>query len=138
MSLTANALKQNPNQKRAIESEVKAILTRVDDELKNAHSMGRHETVCTLPINISIPYMNNADSQRIVYFKVINSLVERGFHPSIELESERTLLFITWLSTDERKDIKYQSDILAKYTRKKIRDIDLSKYVNDDDDVKTK
>lgn len=125
MSLKASDLKSNEEQKRCIEKEVSSILAYIDDELremrekKQLQSKARHSAAITVPITFSIPYMSNADAQRCVYYKILISLIDRGFHVSIELEEDKSTFKITWFSEEELREIELQNALLAKHCMKK-------------------
>lgn len=116
MSLKASSLKKNNAQIKAIGSELVHILNKIDDDLKIAHDDGRKSAVVSVPINFSIPYMKNSDAQRIIYYKILRSLLDRGFHPRIELKKTATVFNVSWLSDEEKDEIKVQNTLLAKYT----------------------
>lgn len=116
MSLKANALKSNDSQQKTLAREATLILGHIDDELKLAHDQGKHKVSVSVPITFSIPYMANKDAQRIIYYKVLNSLLERDFYVTIQLEDNATIFHVKWLSDEEEKDIDLQHSILAKYT----------------------
>ena len=119
MSLRASTLKKNESQVKVIKREVSHILNRMDDELKTAHETGQHQVSIPIPINFSIPYMKNCDAQRIIYYKILTSLLDREFHPTIELKKTSTIFHITWLSNEEMEEIDLQNAILAKHTKSK-------------------
>lgn len=125
MSLKASALKSNDSQKKAIAREVVNILARIDDELKVAHEQGKHSISTFLPITFSVPYMANKDAQRIVYFKILDSLILREYNVEIELKKDATVYHITWLTRDEKEEIDVQNLLLAKHTKKEISKINL-------------
>lgn len=127
MSLRANVLKSNESQKKSISKEVKAILGQIDDELKAAHECGRHEIGISVPITFSIPYMSNADAQRIIYYKILASLLEREFNVEIDLRKNATFFQVTWLSNDELAEVELQNTLLAKHTKKDLSKIRLDK-----------
>jgi hypothetical protein len=116
MSLKASSLKSNESQLRAINKEVKNILAHIDDELKVCHDSGRHNLAITVPMIFGIPYMNNADAQRIIYYKMLTSLLDREFIPKIELGDDNAIFHIAWKTDEELKDIDLQNALLAKHT----------------------
>jgi hypothetical protein len=125
MSIKASALKNNNIQLEKIKKEINEILSLIDDKLKTAHEYGKHAVTVSVPIQFSIPYMANADAQRMVYYGILKSLKTRGFFPEIEMGKTFTLFHITWLSNEERKEISEQSGFIAQHTRKgNIKDID--------------
>ena len=125
MSIKASTLKSNESQKKAFAKEINAILGRIDDELKVGHEQGKHRILASLPITFSIPYMSNTDAQRIIYYKVLSSLIEREFNVEIELRKNSTVFDITWLSEDEFKETELQNAVLAKHTKKDLSKINL-------------
>jgi hypothetical protein len=125
MSLTADSLKNNEVQKRAVSREVKMVLAQIDDELKVAHSSGKHHAIVPAPITFSVPYMTGADSQRCIYFKILSDLIRRGFTVKINMKKDSTLFIVSWLSDDERKNLAEQNAIIAKYTVKDMKTVDL-------------
>lgn len=129
MSITANSLKNNEEQKKAIAKEVTHLLGHIDDELKVAHSSGKHMAHILVPSIFAIPYMNNADSQRCVYYKILASLLDRGFHVKIKMSNNTTLFIVSWLSEDEQKQVEIQLALIARHTEKSMKMIsaDLSK-----------
>ena len=124
MSLKAEALKKNEAQKKAISREITQILRSMDDELKIAHESGKYKAQIKVPINFGIPFMTNTNAQRLIYSEILKSLIRRGFHPSIEIGKSFTVFWISWLSDEEKSEIKMQNELLAKYAKKSItRDI---------------
>ena len=131
MSLKASALKSNDAQKKSIGREVTSILTTIDDELKNAHDQGKHSIIVRAPITFSIPYMNNKDAQRMIYYKILTSLIEREFTVELELQKDISMFHITWLNEEELNELELQNALLAKYTKKNISQMDLGKIPKD-------
>lgn len=119
--LKAVNLKQNESQKKTIKKEIVTILNSMDTEIKLAHEQGRnYEVTITVPINFSIPYMQNKDAQRIIYYEILKSLLEREFIVEIDLQKNSTVFYITWVSSDEKHEIELQNTLLAKHTRHNI------------------
>lgn len=116
MSLRAEVLKTNPNKLIAVMKEVKAILGRVDEEIKNAYDRDECKVNVSLPITFSIPYMSNKNAQRVIYCKILISLLDRGFIVNVFMSSDQTIFLIKWLSEDEEKDVEQQNALLAKHT----------------------
>ena len=126
MSLKASALKKNESQNKTITKETTSILRQIDDELKVAHESGKHGCSIAVPINFSVPFMKNRDAQRVVYYKILSSLIERKFNPKIELRKNSTVFHVSWLSDEEQEEINLQNLLLAKHTIKDVTKIDLS------------
>ena len=116
MSLKADILKLNPNKIKAINKEVTNILVMIDNEIKSAYDRDECRVNVSVPITITIPYMSNKNAQRVVYSKILDSLLERGFIVKISLTKDLSVFHITWLSDDEQKEIDLQNALLAKYS----------------------
>ncbi len=116
MSLRAEVLKTNPNKNKAVMKEVHAILGRIDEEIKSAYDRDECKVSVSVPITFAIPYMSNKNAQRAVYYKLLDSLMDRGFIVKIFLAKDQTVFYITWLSEDEQKDIEMQNALLAKFS----------------------
>jgi hypothetical protein len=115
MSLRADTLKSNEAQKRAINVEVRQILEHIDDKLKIEREDGTHGISVTVPIMFSIPYMSNKNAQRIIYYKILKSLLDRGFEVKIKLEEKKSTFLITWVSAEELAEIEEQNALLAQH-----------------------
>ncbi len=116
MSLKADVLKTNPNKIKAVMKEVTAILGRIDDEIKTAYDHDDCQVSVSVPITFAIPYMSNKNAQRAIYYKILESLLDRGYYVKIYLSSDQTVFYIKWLSEDEEKDVEQQNTLLAKYS----------------------
>jgi peptide subunit release factor RF-3 len=67
--------------------------------------------------------MSNTDAQRIIYYKVLTSLLDREFNVKVQLEDTSSIFHIRWLSDDEEKDIELQHSLLAKHTINKRKNL---------------
>jgi hypothetical protein len=127
MSLKAEALRVNRTQKIEIDKYVKDILGHFDDELKSAHERGIHEITLSAPIMFPVAYMPNATAQRMIYYKALKSLLDRGFLVQIDMQKDATLFEITWVTNEEKADWALEVQLLAKHSKKSIGKVDLSK-----------
>jgi hypothetical protein len=116
MSLRADLLKTNPNKVKAIMKEVTSILGRIDDEIKTAYDQDKTSVLCSVPIVFAIPYTNNINAQRAVYYKILESLLERNYTVEILMNPDSTIFHIKWLSPDEEKEVELRNALLAKHT----------------------
>ena len=122
MSLRADLMKTNENKMKSVMKEVNSILGHIDESIKNAHDQDKNHVVVSVPITFAIPYMSNKNAQRIVYFKILESLLNRNYDVKISLETDKTCFIIKWISDEEEKDIHIQNLLLAKHTIKKFDD----------------
>ena len=116
MSLKAETLKTNPNKNKYIMKEVTAILGRMDDEIKAAYDEDKCKVEVTVPITFHIPHMKNQNAQRAIYYKILESLLERNYIVKIFLTEDQTVFAIKWLSEEEENDKEQQNALLAKYS----------------------
>jgi hypothetical protein len=131
MSLKAGSLKSNNPQIAATTKESNQILASIDDSLKNAHEEGRHAIIYSCPINFSVPFMSNKDAQRMIYYKILTSLKERGFNVEIEIHKTETLFRVSWLSKEEIDEIEMQDDVLKKHIKKDLKNVLIRDSIND-------
>ncbi len=118
MSLNADDLKINTTISDIIERKTKEILSVIDDEIKKAHNYGKHSVIVKLPSIIDIPNLNNSDSQREIYFRVLTSLLERKFAPTLIIKNNINAVLIKWMSKKEAEEIKTKLEFIASYTQK--------------------
>jgi hypothetical protein len=123
--LNANDLKNNDAQKKLINKEVKEILSYIDEELKKAYDIGKHKIVVNLPMIFSIPNMPNKDAQRIIYYEILTSLLDRNFLVQTNLSADSTKYEITWLSESEYNELELQNLLLAKHAKKEVANLKL-------------
>jgi hypothetical protein len=116
MSLRADLLKTNENKMKSVMKEVNSILGHIDESIKNAHDQDKNNAIVSVPITFAIPYMSNKNAQRIVYYKILESLISRNYDVKISLEPDKTCFVIKWISDEEEKDIRIQNLLLAKHT----------------------
>jgi hypothetical protein len=117
--LRADKLRMNSLQKKTIDSYVKSFLSLIDEKINAAHKAGGCDHIeYTLPIRFDdVPNLENKDSQRKIYAKIIQSLKERGFEVEFTLGDTSARLFVTWLSKAEQDEINYEISLIAKHTK---------------------
>lgn len=120
MSIKASSLKYNDNKRKAIKKEVTTILQYIDDEIKKAYECDKRDATVNLPIQFSIPYMSNATAQRIIYYEILTSLIDRDFSVDIEITKDKAIFDITWYTREELTEIDHQITILANHSKKPI------------------
>ncbi len=127
MSLKASNLKANIADDKKIQREVREILEKIDDEIKQAHEIHKKFVAVILPVTFTISqYISNSDAQRIIYFNILTSLIDRGFNVRINLKPKATIFEITWFSKEELLEIELQMRLLAKHSGagRKFADLD--------------
>ena len=116
MSLRADLLKTNAAKLKSIMKEVNNVLGLIDENIKNAYDQDLSKVVVSVPLLFSIPNMSNKNAQRVVYYKILESLINRNYDVKICLEKDRTSFIIKWISDEEEKEKQLQNLLLAKHT----------------------
>jgi len=118
MVINANSLRNNNIQKRHIKETITEILKRLNQELINTHREGKHFIVTTLPITFDIPNMNNKDTQRLIWSRVLEYLLEKKYRVWINPTNDSCKIKITWINEVDEIDIADQNRIIINHTKK--------------------
>ncbi len=106
MSVTVRQLSKSGAKGKELDALVREQLLMIDDKLLRAdRTWGRNVVMHELPVGYALPGLEKKDGQRIVYSSILRSLMERGFGVRILLESERTLLYLEWVTDINREEI---------------------------------
>jgi len=106
MSVTVRQLSKSGAKGKELDALVREQLLMIDDKLLRAdRTWGRNVVMHELPVGYALPGLEKTDGQRIVYSSILRSLMERGFGVRILLESERTLLYLEWVTDINREEI---------------------------------
>jgi hypothetical protein len=116
--ITATSLRNNNLQKRSLKESITDIIKRISQELLTAHREGSHHIITTMPITFSIPNMSNTDSQRYIYASVIDELISKDYRIWIAPGKNVCQIKITWMSSEDESEVKYQMQLIAKHTHK--------------------
>jgi 6-pyruvoyl-tetrahydropterin synthase len=114
----ANTLRNNNIQKRHIKETITEILKRLNHELINSHREGKHYIITTLPITFDIPNMINKDTQRLIWSRIIEYLLEKRYRVWINPTNDSCKIKITWINEVDEIDIANQNNIIIKHTNK--------------------
>lgn len=115
--INANKLRNNNAQKRLLRENIIEIMRRINEELKIAHREGKHSVITTIPITFEIPNSTNKESQRIIYSKIIECLINNNYRVFINPKTDECRIKITWLSKDDECEIDNQNILIAKCTQ---------------------
>lgn len=115
--ISANCLRNNNLQKRFIKDLLTDILRRINHELLIAHKEGKHNIITSIPITYTIPNMSNKDSQRVIWSNIIDVLNSKNYRTWISPNKDVCRMKITWISSEDEVDIKYQTNLIAKHTK---------------------
>jgi hypothetical protein len=116
--IEANTLRVNSNQKRSINEFINEIVIGINKELKNARFNNVNYIITELPIVIGITNMANSDAQRVVYSKVIELLKNKGFNVKINHTPNVCRLKISWLTSEEEREVQRQLRIIQESTER--------------------
>ena len=106
MSVTVRQLSKSGAKGKELDALVREQLLMIDDKLLRAdRTWGRNVVMHELPVGYPLPGLEKKDGPRIVYSSILRRLMERGFGVRILLESERTLLYLEWVTDINREEI---------------------------------
>jgi len=114
--ISASELGINDVQRKHINKIVNDLKFDIFDEIREGYENGLHTVKSALPINFSINNMKNKAAQRVIYYKLLRILLDRGFDVKIDLKKDTTFFIISWFSQEELEEQQEQSALLAKYT----------------------
>lgn len=116
MSITARKLNKARMKGTELDAIVRDHLQIIDSRLlEHARTWGVNVVVYDLPVNFSLPGLDKKDCQRIIYSSMIRSLRERGFTVRISLDSERTSLYIRWITSLEQREIAAMTALIRNH-----------------------
>lgn len=110
--IDSKILKGSNAQKRYIDDYLNSIIIQINTSLKMAKHSGAHCIIEEIPIVFDIPNMSNAESQRIIWSKVIETIQKKGFLVKINSNKDVCRLKIAWVSPVEEQEIRNQIKIL--------------------------
>jgi hypothetical protein len=117
--LKVSDIKVNVSENPLIIKEYSVLIKQIDEDILTASRAYKHSVTVTVPIVFSIPNVQNAAAQRVIYYKILTSLLQRGFETRIDLSSTSAAFIISWISEKEQQEIDAQTNLIAKYSRKK-------------------
>jgi hypothetical protein len=111
--IRADKLKNSSIQKKQIRENVIEIIRKIDDELRIAHSEGKHLIITDIPIQFSIANMSNKDAQRAIWATTIEALRDKNYRVWINYDDASCRLKITWISDEDELTLKLQNQVLS-------------------------
>lgn len=114
----ANKLRHSNIQKKSLKENITEILRKINDELTVAHREGHFSITTTMPIVFDIPNMSNRVSQRIVWYHVIQHLLEKNYRVAINPSKNFCKLRITWITKEDEQMMANQTKIIAEHTKR--------------------
>lgn len=118
MSITVKQLNKNIASVRDVESIINEQLRIIDDKiLRSDRAWGYNEIFHELPHNFNLLGLEKKDAQLIIYSSIIENLKQRGFNVKIELENNKSTLFISWIANINNSDFDKMRKVIASHMK---------------------
>lgn len=128
MSVTAKQLSKSGARGKDLDALVREQLQIIDDKLLHAdRTWGRNVVSHDLPIVIGLPGLDKKDAQRIVYSAILRSLDKRGFETRLLLETDRTTVYIAWMTDLDVEEVEAMNALIR---AKRIQRGDLEVFIH--------
>ena len=112
----ADKLKNSKLKNPLIQKEITQILSCIASDIKTAY---RKDTNCVdsaVPITFNIPNMTNTVAQGMIYYGVLQALLDKKYHVQLIIGESKSVFRIKWLSEEEENTLNLQKLTLAKHT----------------------
>jgi hypothetical protein len=116
MSVRADQLSKSGARSGDIDGIVREQLRIIDEKLLRHERIWGHNVVMfDLPTQLSLPGLNLADAQRIVYAMIIRSIDERLFETRLLLnkETQKNTLFISWMTDLDATEVEAMNALIS-------------------------
>lgn len=103
-----------------IKTQVKEILSMINDTIQESHDRCETRVSVSLPFNFDIPNLGKLQSRKKIYALVIEDLTssKRGFAVHLKyIPSNSATLDITWLTEEDELLRQHETEILEYYSR---------------------
>lgn len=111
----ANALRNSNVQKKHIQEIVSLLLKEINEKINIAHRDGHHYIITELQFIFDIPNMSNADAQRKIWARIINTLEMKKYRVWLKTTDNRCYLKITWFSAEDESETRTECEILESH-----------------------
>jgi hypothetical protein len=115
MAVSAKQLSKTGAQGKDIDAIWREQIQIIDDRLTRApRTWGRNVVTYDLPTSFpGILGLEKDNAQRIIYTSIIKSLDRRGFETRILLESNRTTLYIAWVTDLSAEEVEAMNALIV-------------------------
>jgi hypothetical protein len=115
MSVTAEQLSKSGARGKELDNIVRELLQLIDSTLQRADRMwGRNVVPIDIPMSWSgIVGLPKKDQHSIVYSAIIKSLETRGFEVRILLETDKTTLYVAWMTDLDKTEVTAMSALIS-------------------------
>lgn len=128
MSVTAKQLSKSGARGKDIDNLIREQIHLIDDRLLRAErTWGRNVVAHDLPTMFGVPGLDKKDAQRIVYSAIIRSYDKRGFETRLLLETERSTLFLAWMTDLDVEEVAAMNALIR---ARRIKPNDLPRFLN--------
>lgn len=103
-----------------IKTQVKEILSMINDTIQESHDRCETRVSVSLPFNFDIPNLGKLQSRKKIYALVIEDLTssKRGFAVHLKyIPNNSATLDITWLTEEDELLRQHENEILEYYSR---------------------
>ena len=113
MSITLKHLSKLSARTKELEGVIREHLQIIDDKLLHSDkTWGRNIVTHDLPTSFIYPGLDKKDAQRMIYSSIIKNLQKRGFEVKILLETERTIIYISWTCEYDTTELDTMNTII--------------------------
>ena len=96
---------------KLVDEEVKILLISISDMITSNFNNNKNYVNISLPItfnNLDVSTISHTDIKRLIYYKIIEELEEKGYEVKLQCNETSTVLFIKWKISieDEIEKIK--------------------------------
>jgi len=116
MVLFAKDLKYNQVQLNKISREIGMTLSSIDEEIKNAHEIGKTNIEFGLTPAFQIEHLKSSDIRTRVHANIINDLAYRGFFIRYIIDKKKCYLIVAWETEQEKYRKTSERAILQYYS----------------------
>jgi hypothetical protein len=114
-----------------IEKYVNQHIELIEADMENALENEEPFSITELDTTFNVPYMNNKQAQREVYFHTAQALVKAGYRPQLKFlgklaQTQRVFLVLRWKAKEEKQIDDYKDEFLRQIT---IGDDDTRRFV---------
>lgn len=113
-----------------IERYVNEHLALIEADIENALENEEHRSITELGTCFDVPYMNNQQAQRDVYFHTAQALVKAGYRPAMKFvgklaQNQRVFIVVYWKTREAVQIDDYKDEFLRQIT---LPDDDVQKF----------
>ncbi len=104
-----------------IEKYVNEHLALIEADIENALENEEHQSITELGTCFDVPYMNNQQAQRDVYFHTAQALVKAGYRPMMKFvgklaQNQRVFIIVRWKTHEAAQIDDYKDEFLRQIT----------------------